>query len=62
MNIKKEDSLIRLIERAANNILYQGGCLIPTKVVLLKNLKKWSCAKQTTRLGCPTTLKDVGVC
>ena len=40
----------------------KGGCPIPTKAVVLKDLKKWSCAKQTTRLGCPTTLKDVGVC
>ena len=28
----------------------------------LKNLKKWSYAKQTTGWGCPTTLKEVGVC
>ena len=28
----------------------------------LKNLKKWSRAKQTTGWGCPTTLKEVGVC
>ena len=26
-----------------------------------KNLKKWSCAKQTFGWGCPTTLKEVGL-
>ena len=40
----------------------KGGCPIPTQAVVLKNLKKWSCTKQTTRWGCPSTLKKVGVC
>ena len=35
-----------------------GGCPIPTKEVVLENLKKWSCTKQTTGWGCPTTLKE----
>ena len=61
MNIKKGDSLIRFIERACHKRFYQGGCSIPSKSVVLKNLKKWSCAKQTTGWGCPTTLKEVGV-
>ena len=38
------------------------GCPIPTKAVVLKNLKKWSCVKQTSGWRCPTTLKEVGVC
>ena len=48
MNIKKGDSLIRLIERAchkqtlpcrhATNKLYKGGRPIPTKAVVLNKL------------------------
>ena len=61
MNIKKGDSLI-LIEKACHKqTLPRGICPIPTKAVVLNNLKKWSCTKQTTGWGCPTTLKEVGV-
>ena len=63
MNFKKVDSLIILKERACHKQTQAMGRPNPNKSGRTKkNLKKWSCAKQTTRWVCPTRLKELGVC
>ena len=57
----KAHSLIILKERACHKQTQAMGRPNPNKSGRTKkNLKKWSCAKQTTRWVCPSNTKGIG--